>query len=125
MSLAQALMKHKQELEDIKVSSKIEQMLKEQKERLAELTPIKTKESWDETILVNGGVSTFSYVKDGKRKNVKVSVCSVDNDTIYRYHFRKADGVRVSVNAKTYKDAQYVVDELFGKNMYKVSGSVV
>ena len=126
MSLKNTLMNYKQQLEDIKAQTKIEEMLKEQREILEKLSPKKQKEVWNPNILETGGVSTYTYkTPDGKKKNVKVSVCNSENDVVYKFHFRNANGVRVSVNSKTYSDAQYVVDALYGEAMYRVSGSVV
>ena len=126
MSLKNTLMNYKQQLEDIKAQTKIEEMLKEQREILDKLSPKKQKDVWNEKILSDGGVSTYTYkTPDGKKKNVKVSVCNIENDVVYKFHFRNANGVRVSVNSKTYSDAQCVVDALYGEGMYRVSGSVV
>ena len=47
------------------------------------------------------------------------------NDVVLKYHCRLASNERFSVNAKSYSEANAIVDELFGRNMYKVSGVVV
>jgi hypothetical protein len=104
---------------------KLKEMLEEQKKRLEEIECSK-KSSWNSEILTEGGISTYAFVdSEGKKRKVKVSVQNKHNDVTYKFHFRKADGIRVSVNCKTYKDAQIVIDSLFGKGHYRVSASII
>lgn len=97
-------------------------------------------ESTLEYIIVNGGV--YSYKHNGK--NIKLSVLTqddislldnVDNlneqgieydlPTKYKFHCMLANGNRLFVRAKDYIEAQAIVDELLGNNLYKVSSSKI
>lgn len=115
----------REQMEKYQTDLKIKKMLEEQNKRLKEIEESK-KNTWNENVLLEGGVSTYSFTdKTGKKRKVKISVHNKHNDVTYKFHFRKADGVRVSLNCKTYMDAQEVVDSLFGKGQYRVSASII
>ena len=63
---------------------------------------------------------------DGERdKRYRVANTGVDCDTVLKFHIRTSTGSRFSVAAKSYSEAQKVVDEVFGKGLYKVSASLL
>lgn len=55
----------------------------------------------------------------------------IDNDVeyflppLYKFHVKNAFDNRVSIRAKTYTEAQSVIDAIYGKGMYKVSASTL
>ena len=124
MSLKEALIKIQQEKKEKEISVKIQAMLDEQKRLLNEGLDIskdgdiiKVKKEWDEDILTDGGISYYKL----NNKWYRVSVCNNDNDIVLKYWFKNALGVKVSVSTKTLKEAQAVVDDIFGKHKYTVS----
>ena len=127
MGLREALLKFKADNENAKNDAKIAEMLAEQQKILNGDKP--KPKTWDSSILSKGGISTYktNILKDGlvKKRTFKISVTNSENDVVLKFHTRIANGERLSVNAKSYKEAQTVVDELMGKGMYSVSGSVV
>ena len=120
-------------LSETLIDMKIADMLKQQKALLDEGLDIneygdivKVKKEWDETILDVGGVSY--YKMNGKW--YRVSVCNNDNDVVLKYWFKNALGIKVSVSTKTLKEAQAVVNDIYGvskdnKGKYTVSASKV
>ena len=126
MSLKLALLQIQQENKEKEISVKIQAMIDEQKALLGEGLDIskdgdiiKVKKEWNEDILTDGGVSYYRL----NDKWYRVSVCNGDNDIVLKYWFKNAIGVKVSVSTKTLKEAQSVVDDLFGKGKYTVSAS--
>ena len=126
MSLKLALLQIQQENKEKEISVKIQAMIDEQKALLGEGLDIskdgdiiKVKKEWDENILDVGGISYYRL----NDKWYRVSVCNGDNDIVLKYWFKNAIGVKVSVSTKTLKEAQSVVDDLFGKGKYTVSAS--
>ena len=123
MSLKDALIQIQQEKKEKEITEKIEAMLTQQKLLLAIAdnekcnTGNKHSKEWQPDILTKGGISY--YTLNGKK--YKVSVCDGDNDVILKFKFKDAMGRWVSVSAKTFKGAQSVVDDLFGKGKYIVS----
>ena len=124
MSLKEALIKIQQEKKEKDITVKIQAMIDEQKRLLGEGLDInkdgdiiKVKKEWDEDILTEGGVSYYKM----NDKWYRVSVCDGDNDTILKFRFKDAIGRWVSVSAATLKEAQAVVDYIFGKHKYTVS----
>ena len=102
----------------------IQAMLDEQKRLLNEGLDIskdgdiiKVKKEWDENILDVGGISYYKM----NNKWYRVSVCNNDNDIVLKYWFKNALGVKVSVSTATLKEAQAVVNDIFGKHKYTVS----
>lgn len=89
------------------------------------------KKLWDVRVLAEGGVSYFypepklgidNAVTLELKKRYRVSCTYKDEHTkLLKYKIKKADGEIFSVAAKSTKEAQAVVDMLFGKRMYHVS----
>ena len=124
MSLKLALLQVKQENKEKEISVKIQAMLDEQKRLLNEGLDvnkdgdiIKVKKWWNEDILTDGGVSYYKM----NDKWYRVSVCDGDNDIILKFKIKTALDKTLSVSAKSIKEAQSVVDDLFGKGKYIVS----
>lgn len=98
-----------------------------------DLKVIKKKEKkkvvmFDESILVNGGVSQYTFEYEGKKKVVFISCHAPRNNKFpkYKYHIKNAFGNRVFIKAKDYRTAQAVVDDMFGeKGKYLVSASAL
>lgn len=141
MSLKEALLKHKQQLDEIKQeiiekqqTEKLQMMLAQQQrilDRCEEpIPPVKTKKevvdySFNPEVLVNGGITFYHTIVEGKKRKFRISVTSDTHDVVLKFHTRISSGERFSVNAKSYSEAKLVTDELFSKNMYRVSGTVV
>ena len=124
MSLKSALVAYQQEKKEREITAKIQTMIDEQMRLLGEGLDIneyegvvKVKKEWDETILDVGGVSYYKM----NDKCYRVSVCGNDNDIILKFRFKDAIGRWVSVSARTYQEAQSVIDDIFGKGKYIVS----
>ena len=133
MSLKATLIQIKQEKKEKDITSKIQAMINEQKRLLGEGLDvnkdgdiIKVKKEWDENILTEGGISYYKL----NDKWYRVSVCNNDNDIVLKYWFKNALGVKVSVSAKSLKEAQAVVNDIYGvskdgKGKYSVSASKI
>ena len=133
MSLKEALIKIQQEKKEKDISVKIQAMLDEQKRLLNEGLDIskdgdiiKVNKEWDEDILTDGGISYYKL----NNKWYRVSVCNKDNDVVLKYWFKNASGVKVSVSTRTLKEAQAVVNDIYGvskdgKGKYTVSACYV
>lgn len=126
MSLKSALIQIQQEKKEKETMAKIQAMLDEQRILLGEGLDIskdgdivKVKKEWNEDILTDGGVSYYKL----NDKCYKVSVCNNDNDIVLKYWFKNALGVKVSVSAKALKEAQQVVNDIYGKGKYNLSAS--
>ena len=123
MSLKEALIKIQQEKKEKEITEKIEAMLAQQKALLnsnhtgSVTATNKTTKTWNPNILTEGGVSYYKM----NNKWYRVSVCDGDNDIILKFRFKDAVGRWVSVSARTLKEAQSVVDDIFGKHKYTVS----
>ena len=123
MSLKEALIKIQQEKKEKDITERIEAMLAQQKALLnsnhtgSVTATNKTTKTWNPNILTEGGVSYYKL----NDKWYRVSVCNNDNDTILKFRFKDAIGRWVSVSAATLKEAQAVVDDIFGKHKYTVS----
>ena len=124
MSLKSALVAYQQEKKEKEITAKIQTMIDEQKRLLGEGLDInedegvvKVKKEWDETILDVGGVSYYKM----NDKCYRVSVCGNDNDIILKFRFKDALGRLVSLSAKALREAQQVVDSIYGKGKYTVS----
>lgn len=141
MSLKEALLKHKQQLDEIKQeivekqqTEKLQMMLAQQQrilDRCEDPTPVKTKKevtkvdySFKPEVLSQGGICFYHTTINGVKRKFRISVTSDTNDVVLKYHCRLASNERFSVNAKSYFEAQFVTDELFSK-LYRVSGTVV
>ena len=116
MSLKSALIQYKESKADKEVTEKIEAMLAQQKLLLAIAdnercnTGNKSSKEWQPDILTKGGISYYTL----NDKKYKMSVCNNDNDVVLKYWFKNALGVKVSVSARTLKEAQQVIDSIYG-----------
>ena len=131
MSLKEALIKIQQEKKEKDITAKIQTMIDEQRRLLGEGLDIskdgdivKVKKEWNPNILTEGGISYYKL----NDKCYRVSVCDGDNDVVLKYWFKNALGVKVSVSTKTLKEAQSVVNDIYGvskdgKGKYTVSAS--
>ena len=120
MSLKSALVAFQQEKKEKEIVAKIQAMLDEQNRLLNEgcvNSTIKVKKEWNDGILTEGGVSYYRL----NNKWYKVSVCDGDNDVVLKFKFKDAMDRLVSISAKSIKEAQDVVDEVYGKGKYTVS----
>lgn len=133
MSLKNALMGYKQQidavkkqLEDKATDEKIAKMLAEQSNILnksvAKDTKSKPKKWFDESVLSNGG--NTHYKLNDKWYRISVDSKSDVEYTQFKFHTTTALGYVLYISAKTYKDAQDVVDDIFGKKgLYLVSAT--
>ena len=122
MSLKEALIKIQQEKKEKEITERIEAMLNEQNRLLNEgcvNNTIKVKKEWNDGILTEGGVSYYKL----NDKWYRVSVCNNDNDIILKFRFKDAIGRWVSVSTKALKEAQAVVNDIYGKGKYNLSAS--
>ena len=126
MSLKDALIQIQQEKKEKEITEKIQTMIDEQKRLLGEGVDIskdgeiiKVKKEWNENILTDGGISYYKM----NDKWYRVSVCDGDNDIILKYWFKNALDIKVSISAKTLKEAQAVVNDIYGKGKYNLSAS--
>ena len=127
MSLKEALIKIQQEKKEKGITAKIQAMLDEQKRLLGEGcvnntinkdgSIVKVKKEWNDDILTDGGISYYKL----NDKWYRVSVCDGDNDVILKFKIKTALDKTLSVSAKSIKEAQSVVDDIFGKGKYIVS----
>ena len=93
-----------------------------------------------EEVLVSGGLLT--YTLNGKKYKLNVLTKSdlaildnIENNAeagieyditkAYRYHIRNSHDHYVTVKAKSYEEAQQVIDSIYSKGLYKVSCSVL
>ena len=123
MSLKEALIKIQQEKKEKDITERIEAMLTQQKALLnsnhtgSVTATNKTTKTWNPNILTEGGVSYYKM----NNKWYRVSVCGGDNDVILKFRFKDAVGRWVSVSAATLKEAQAVVNDIYGKHKYTLS----
>ena len=123
MSLKSALMQYKESKADKEITDRIEAMLTQQKLLLAIAdnekcnTGNKPSKEWQPDILTKGGIAYYTL----NDKKYKISVCNNDNDVVLKFKFKDALGRLVSISAKSIKEAQSVVDDIFGKHKYTVS----
>ena len=130
MSLKNALLGFKKQLEDKATDEKIAKMLAEQSDILNKNTSkdvnvsknTKPKKWFDESVLSNGG-NTYYKLND-KWYRISVDSKSDVEYTQFKFHTTTALGYVLYISAKTYKDAQDVVDDIFGKKgLYLVSAT--
>ena len=117
MSLKSALIKIQKEKKEKEITAKIQTMIDEQKRLLNEGLDvnkdgdiIKVKKEWNYGILIDGGISYYKL----NDKWYRVSVCNGDNDIILKFRFKDAVGRWVSVSARSLKEAQQVIDSIYG-----------
>ena len=127
MSLKNALMGFKKQLEDKATNEKIAKMLAEQSDILnkgtsEDVNTPKAKKWFDESVLSTGG-NTHYKIND-KWYRISVDSKSDVEYTQFKFHTTTALGYVLYISAKTYKDAQDVVDDIFGKKgLYLVSAT--
>ena len=133
MSLKEALIQIQQEKKEKGITAKIQAMIDEQKRLLGEGLDInkdgdiiKVKKEWDENVLTEGGISYYKL----NDKWYRVSVCDGDNDVILKFRFKDAVGRWASVSAGSLKEAQQVIDSIYGtskdgKHKYTLSACLV
>ena len=124
MSLKNALMGFKKQLEDKATDEKIAKMLAEQSDILNKnvAKDVKIKKWFDESVLSNGG--NTHYKLNDKWYRISVDSKSDVGYTQFKFHATTALGYILYISAKTYKDAQDVVDGIFGKKgLYLVSAT--
>ena len=124
MSLKNALLGFKKQLEDKATDEKIAKMLAEQSDILNNSLAKKPKpKKWfDESVLSNGG--NTHYKLNDKWYRISVDSKSDVGYTQFKFHTTTALGYVLYISAKTYKDAQDVVDSIFGKKgLYLVSAT--
>ena len=127
MSLKSALLHVKQEKKEKDITERIEAMLTQQKLLLAIAdnekcnTSNKPSKEWQPDILTKGGISYYTL----NDKKYKVSVCNNDNDVILKFKFKDAMSRLVSISARTLREAQQVVDDIYGKGKYTLSACYV
>ena len=131
MSLKNALMGYKQQidavkkqLEDKATDEKIAKMLAEQSDILNKgvVKQPSTKKWFDESVLSNGG--NTHYKLNDKWYRISVDSKNDVDYTQFKFHTTTALGYVLYISAKTYKDAQDVVDDIFGKKgLYLVSAT--
>ncbi len=100
----------------------------------------KPKELTLDDVLKDGGLFIYSY--NGKKYKLNVLTKSdmnildnssnfvedgVEYDIVkpYRYHCKNSHDHYVTVKAKSYEEAQQVIDSIYSKGLYKVSCSVL
>ena len=117
MSLKETLIKIQQEKKEKEILDKIQAMIDEQKRLLGEGLDIskdgdivKVKKEWNEDILRCGGVSYYKL----NNKWYKVSVCDGDNSVVLKFTIKDAMSRLVSVSAGSLKEAQQVIDSIYG-----------
>ena len=117
MSLKDALIQIQQEKKEKEITDRIQTMIDEQKRLLNEGLDIskdgdivKVKKEWNDDILTDGGISYYKL----NNKWYRVSVCDNDNDIILKFRFKDAVGRWVSVSARSLKEAQQVIDSIYG-----------
>ena len=124
MSLKNALMGFKKQLEDKATDEKIAKMLAEQSDILNKgvVKQPSPKKWFDESVLSNGG--NTHYKLNDKWYRISVDSNSDVAYTQFKFHTTTALGYVLYISAKTYKDAQDVVDDIFGKKgLYLVSAT--
>ena len=124
MSLKNALLGFKKQLEDKATDEKIAKMLAEQSDIINKYVSKQPshKKWFDESVLSNGG--NTHYKLNDKWYRISVDSKSDVEYTQFKFHTTTALGYVLYISAKTYKDAQDVVDDIFGKKgLYLVSAT--
>jgi len=84
---------------------------------------------WNSDILIDGGISYYYPTKSDNvelKDRYRVAMTYKREHTKkLKYRVRLANGELFSVAAKSYGEAQAVVDELFGKSHYRVSEQLI
>lgn len=84
---------------------------------------------WNEEILVSGGLSYFYPTKNDnvelKDKYRVAMTYKREHTKKLKYKIKTANGEIFSVAAKTQSEGQEIVNQLYGKRMYRVSQELV
>jgi hypothetical protein len=93
-----------------------------------------------EKVLVSGGLFTYNLKGKKYKLNVltKADLAILDNaennaeagieydiTKPFRYHIKNSHDNFVTIKAKTYEEAQQVIDDIYSKGLYKVSASTL
>lgn len=88
-----------------------------------------TDKKWNEDILLTGGISYYYPAKSDNvelKDRYRVSCTYKDKHTkLLKYKIKTANGEIFSVAAKTQSEAQYIINEIYGKGQYRVSEQLV
>ena len=113
-------MQIQQEKKEKEITDIIQNMLMEQQRLLDEWCVnntvnkvgdiTKVKKEWNENVLTDGGVSYYKL----NNKWYRVSVVGDNNDIILKFRFKDAMGRWISVSAGSLKEAQQVIDSIYG-----------
>ncbi|MEG2307116.1 MAG: hypothetical protein RSB94_07230 [Erysipelotrichaceae bacterium] len=125
-------------MSDKEIEKTILRALQEQQEALNTQTTETPKEVTLEDVLRDGGL--FTYVLNNKKYKLNVltkdDMNLLDNSSNYledgveydivkafRYHIRNSHDNYVTLQSKTYEEAQKVVDSIYGNGVFLVSAS--
>lgn len=123
-------------MSDKEVVKSIEQALRAQAQHIC-TTNKESVKSLDD-VLKDGGLFTYKLGKKSYKLNVltKIDMRILDNtennaeqgveyDIVkaFRYHIKNSHDNFVTIKAKTYEEAQQVIDNIYSKGLYKVSAS--
>lgn len=88
-----------------------------------------TDKKWNEEILIQGGISYYYPDKSDSvelKDRYRVSMTYKREHTKkLKYKIKTANGEIFSVAAKTQSEGQEIVNQLYGKRMYRVSQELV
>lgn len=90
---------------------------------------VKPAEPSLDDVLIFGGTVSKNFIIQDKVRKIALSVDNGQrankNVPNYKFHIRTALGYRLFIQAKSRSEAQDVVNQIFGKNHYTVSGTDV
>ena len=128
-------------MSDKEIEKTLSKALEEQQQSLdSQQQNTKPKEITLDSVLKDGGLFTYKLGKKSYKLNVltKIDMRIIDNiennaevgieydiTKPYRYHIRNSHDHYVTVKAKSYEEAQQVIDSIYSKGLYKVSCSVL
>ena len=128
-------------MSDKEIEKTLSKALEEQQQSLdSQQQNTKPKEITLDSVLKDGGLFTYKLGKKSYKLNVltKIDMRIIDNiennaevgieydiTKPYRYHIRNSHDHYVTVKAKSYDEAQSVIDSIYSKGLYKVSCSVL
>ena len=128
-------------MSDNEIEKTLSKALEEQQQSLdSQQQNTKPKEITLDSVLKDGGLFTYKLGKKSYKLNVltKIDMRIIDNiennaevgieydiTKPYRYHIRNSHDHYVTVKAKSYEEAQQVIDSIYSKGLYKVSCSVL
>ena len=128
-------------MSDKEIEKTLTKALEEQQQSLdSQQQNTKPKEITLDSVLKDGGLFTYKLGKKSYKLNVltKIDMRIIDNiennaevgieydiTKPYRYHIRNSHDHYVTVKAKSYEEAQQVIDSIYSKGLYKVSCSVL